>query len=473
MYQINCENPTIILHPYAKELIPTYGRILWYGVEKQFSSSERYSMRIDFDYKRFSAKRNGITLEMLDNFGIITPDGEILPLYIAVPCNKCVLCREKKRNEWACRAICENQSSSNVPFFLTLTYAPENLPSDGVCKKDCQDFMKRLRINLERAGYDNKIRYFLVSEYGKNTHRAHYHAIIWNFPKMKNITACLHFIEKAWDLGFCYVRTCDDGAVYYTMKYMRKQCVVPKGQNDVFFLSSRRGGGIGSQYCDTVLKPLFLENPELLTFKVTDKFSGKVSEFSLPAYFVGRLFPTRGRLLAKEFRDAFESLLYNYTYLYTQCGYYKNRYPIEYYLDDLQKEFPYMRFYNPFTMAEPIKVTRFVGLFPETQEIIEDVDIPFLPYVLSVVDKTERFAPDGLAINTQDFRNAMKRIDDALKVMRSYNYDAGEICAYLQTLQVHKDAVAAYAASRPAENVADKAYNLRQKLEKQASKEIL
>ena len=38
------------------------------------------------------------------------------------------------------------------------------------------------------------------------------------------------------------------GVISYVMKYMRKEPPVPKGCNPVFFLSSRKNGGLGARY---------------------------------------------------------------------------------------------------------------------------------------------------------------------------------------------------------------------------------
>ena len=45
---------------------------------------------------------------------------------------------------------------------------------------DVQNFIKRLRINLKRdLGYDKKITYFAVGEYGGKTYRCHFHLLIY------------------------------------------------------------------------------------------------------------------------------------------------------------------------------------------------------------------------------------------------------------------------------------------------------
>jgi hypothetical protein len=55
----------------------------------------------------------------------------------------------------------------------------------------------------------------------------------------------------------------------------------PEGCNDVFFLSSRRNGGIGAphfkQYID-----FYRQNPDCIEFTVYDRYSGKQQTKLLP-----------------------------------------------------------------------------------------------------------------------------------------------------------------------------------------------
>ncbi len=44
---------------------------------------------------------------------------------------------------------------------------------------DIQRYIKRVRINLERNGYNNNIKYFSCAEYGPTTKRPHYHVLIF------------------------------------------------------------------------------------------------------------------------------------------------------------------------------------------------------------------------------------------------------------------------------------------------------
>lgn len=98
---------------------------------------------------------------------------------IDVPCGKCEACLTRKANEWSFRLFHEWQQSDNATF-VTLTYHDGDLPrlKDGTpcfSVRDVQNFLKRLR-----KKYGNGIRYFLVSEYGSDRGRPHYHCLLFN-----------------------------------------------------------------------------------------------------------------------------------------------------------------------------------------------------------------------------------------------------------------------------------------------------
>lgn len=108
----------------------------------------------------------------------------------AYGCGQCLPCRIKRRREWTHRIILEAlQHSDNA--FVTLTYSTENLKTSSgapwtevsnekssVNVRDVQLFMKRLRTAIAPL----KVRFFAVGEYGDETERPHYHAILFGFP---------------------------------------------------------------------------------------------------------------------------------------------------------------------------------------------------------------------------------------------------------------------------------------------------
>lgn len=112
-----------------------------------------------------------------------------------IPCGKCIQCRLAYSREWANRCMCELKTSDNA-LFLTLTYDDGHLefgpyvdPETGaittrakLVPKHFTNFMKRLRAwsGELHPGYHQ--RFFACGEYGDESSRPHYHAIIYNLP---------------------------------------------------------------------------------------------------------------------------------------------------------------------------------------------------------------------------------------------------------------------------------------------------
>ena len=166
---------------------------------------------------------------------------------LPVRCGKCEGCLKSKINDWAFRLEQESKRHLYVNF-ITLTYDPAHVPLTPtllptLSKRDVQLFFKRLR-KLQR----DKLKYFIVGEYGSRSYRPHYHAIIFGVQNPD------HF-EKAWSYrsdiyGSIHIGdSVDNGAIPYTLKYMYKKGLVPAFKDDdrlpEFRLMSR---GLGDNY---------------------------------------------------------------------------------------------------------------------------------------------------------------------------------------------------------------------------------
>lgn len=164
------------------------------------------------------------------------------PDAIKIPCGKCSGCRAQKTREWADRMILELDHSKKA-VFLTLTYNDEHLPvkcqlTTGqmemtLQKRDLTLFFKRLRKKFK----DAEIRYYAVGEYGKNTHRPHYHVILFglglqDFIDLKiqgrNELGQLYYksdllSETVWKLGFCLISDVSWNTCAYVARYVKKK----------------------------------------------------------------------------------------------------------------------------------------------------------------------------------------------------------------------------------------------------------
>ena len=341
---VQCINPAIILNPSLKDLILLNRNYHANGVSYCLDTFQHSRWYMDFPYRKFCRIKCNISVDDLPLYYVVDGNGERQPMFLAVPCGKCEICTERKAHEWSTRSMCESQTSCSPPVFFTLTYNDFCLPKNGVRKRACQRFMKRFRINLERyMKCKCHIRYYICSEYGTKTKRPHYHGILWNLPLLepKNLT---YLIQKSWSFdvskkffdslpnqldkygdpvlkyfdykdkrhrilyGYTTNSVCTEGRVRYAMKYMRKDAIIPDGKNNIFFLSSRKGG-IGSSWIDSKLEE-YRKNPSLLDVTLTDVWSGQKYTGVLPRYFKNKIAPSNCLLIKKSIRDTFK--LWNY-----------------------------------------------------------------------------------------------------------------------------------------------------------------
>lgn len=134
-----------------------------------------------------------------------------------VPCGKCRACRISRSREWAVRIIHE-ASCHDGSIFTTLTYDDENLPGNGeLVKKDLQDFLKRLRRDLE----PRKVRYFGVGEYGDQYGRPHYHVLIFGLSIDDPATHAL--VSENWNKGRIHIGTVTYDSARYCADYIQKK----------------------------------------------------------------------------------------------------------------------------------------------------------------------------------------------------------------------------------------------------------
>ncbi len=150
--------------------------------------------------------------------------GQFYELGTYSKCGCCEQCINEKSNNWAIRNHYEAKAHERK-CFITLTY--EHNPYILV-RKDFQDFMKRLRINLDRSTGE-KIRMFEAGEYGTLHGRPHGHIILygWDDKDMKylginkrgNLIYKSELIQDTWDLGRTTIQEFVDEEIPYTALY--------------------------------------------------------------------------------------------------------------------------------------------------------------------------------------------------------------------------------------------------------------
>lgn len=175
-------------------------------------------------------------------------------------CGKCPECLGKRASAWALRAVMQARESKDC-CMVTLTYDTfkyddkgniigENLNLRNVDKKDCQNFIKRLRSYFEYHYNKKDIKYIISAEYGKRTHRPHYHALLFGVKfddllfhkksKRNNTIYTSKTLTKLWKHGIC---TVDSARVSSAIaKYCTKYCMKDFGVDDTFMLCSQNIG---------------------------------------------------------------------------------------------------------------------------------------------------------------------------------------------------------------------------------------
>lgn len=176
-------------------------------------------------------------------------------------CGSCPECLRKRANVWALRAVYEAREHA-FNCMVTLTYDSyiydsrgniigERVSDFSVCKRDLQLFMKRLR-KWYSSVTDEKIKYLACAEYGKRTHRAHYHALLFGvqFPdlvyykrsKRGNVIYKSHILDTLWKNGICTVDSINVGSA--VARYCTKYCAKERS-DDTFMLFSQDIGMTG------------------------------------------------------------------------------------------------------------------------------------------------------------------------------------------------------------------------------------
>lgn len=143
----------------------------------------------------------------------------LYPSSRTVPCGKCAACLSNRRTQWVSRLSYELYHSSNG-HFLTLTFDDDHLVFDIDTQKPvalmdfASDFIVKIRSKLFRK-QANPIKYFVVSEYGPQTCRPHFHMLLFNLP----LDVDLREIEILWYHGNITVDHITGARIGYVTKY--------------------------------------------------------------------------------------------------------------------------------------------------------------------------------------------------------------------------------------------------------------
>jgi len=234
--------------------------------------------------------------------GIVFKRSESTGIPMQVPCGGCLGCRLERSRQWAVRCVHEAKMHENNSF-VTLTYDPENIPLHGsLDRKAFPGFVKRLRKRIADRTEGAGLRYFHAGEYGTNTRRPHYHAIIfgYGFPdKSKwterhgNVVYRSDELEEVWGLGMCEIGSVTFGSAQYVAKYIVDKVTgdaattyYPAGISPEFATMSTKPG-IGKPWYDKWKKDVYPSDQVVVDGKVSKppRYYDKLLEAEDPAMY--------------------------------------------------------------------------------------------------------------------------------------------------------------------------------------------
>lgn len=114
---------------------------------------------------------------------------------------------------WALRCQLEAQLHQRAAF-TTLTYNDESLPPT-LDKRHVQRWLKRLR---KKMGPARPLRFFACGEYGEQTARPHYHAILYGIGQDDE-----HLVEETWGHGHTRTEQLTPARIAYAAGYAAKK----------------------------------------------------------------------------------------------------------------------------------------------------------------------------------------------------------------------------------------------------------
>lgn len=209
----------------------------------------------------------------------------------AVPCGKCPNCLKRRLGAWAFRLEKESQLWDKQ-YFLTITYNPVYIPLTRnkfmtLCKKDLQDYFKRLRKN-SKANF----KYYAVGEYGTKRKRPHYHVILFASSFMKDdfILSCWRNPVTKEPQGDIYFGKVEPGSIAYCVQYYDKGDWYPSHAKDdresEFSVMSK---GLGKNW---ITKET--ENHLLTNVKKAFIYTKDGHKIAIPRYYKKRIYQYAG-----------------------------------------------------------------------------------------------------------------------------------------------------------------------------------
>lgn len=195
--------------------------------------------------------------------------------FIFVPCGICLHCIKTWQSSWRARLLAHwkylPKDKKDRSVFVTFTLEEKYLKK---ADKDFAPFVKTFRDNF-RKKFKRSIQFWAVREYGDNTERLHYHALLFDFPGNRFDLSAL------WPYGHTNIKKIIPQRISYIVKYTTKNL-----SNVVFFDKKYKpkcycSPGIGKAYVDD---PLSEEHLRPFEGKYNLTTQGLGARYALPRY---------------------------------------------------------------------------------------------------------------------------------------------------------------------------------------------
>ena len=109
---VRCAEPVIIVNPALRYNLVRLHYLHLLDMHNLYRYVEQWNY-----FRRYLGKNKSLcNYANLNDFYAVTNDGEIINLYILVPCNKCFICKDKLSQMWQFRGIAESKYSNNKTY---------------------------------------------------------------------------------------------------------------------------------------------------------------------------------------------------------------------------------------------------------------------------------------------------------------------------------------------------------------------
>ena len=224
--------------------------------------------------------------------------------YMELPCGHCLACIDRKASDWSFRLLSEEYGAAQS-VFITLTYDEDHKPKDGkVCPNDIERFNDTFRSHFDEKGI--KVRFFLMSEYGPQTFRPHYHGIYFFDKKaFKNYVEFAKWLEShVWKMGSVTASYPFGQRIHYIARYSFKDLKLPEHLQNTNFMRCSRRPGIGARYVDD---PQFIAYMKSHPSPLVPTVDG---HRRLPRYYKDKIYDEEEKEIIKNEYDKYQNALF-------------------------------------------------------------------------------------------------------------------------------------------------------------------